>query len=355
MDSLIYFILTLSIFWFVLNLIYSSKKDFFENKGLKLYYGFILVWKKHANIKSVGAFRKLSYASIPLSLYGLYVFYTTMILSTLSRFQIVEVTARPRLLIPGVNITGLSLLYFSLAVVIAAAFHELSHAYVARSHGIRVKSLGFAIIFFLPIAFTEIDDEAYRQASMKQKVLTLMAGPAANILLALVFLGLLFFAINPSALTIVGVMEDSLAEEYGLHENTIILEINGKPASLDELHAILLANKTMAIRLKILDENMVLRDITIIKPGNVTKLGVYLVPYAPNTALIKILGVDKAFMLISQFNWIYIVNFSLGIINIAPLFITDGGKMVYELLGKKRISLLVNGFTLIILILALAP
>ncbi len=352
---MIYFITYLLSFWLVLNIVYMYRRDWFERHGFKLYYGFVLVWKRLSSVRSSSIVYKIAYASIPLSIYGLYVFYTTMIMSILARFYIVHVPGRPQLLVPGVNITGINLLYFVIAIVIAAAIHEFSHALVAKSHGIEVKGFGFALLLFLPIAFTEIDDEYYSKASLRSKAVTLMAGPASNILLALLVFGVILYTVNPYGLTIVGVIKGGLAEEYGLRENMVILEINNQTASLDLLRSVLEANETTTICFKVVDENGVVREVYVVKPGNVTKLGVYLTSFSPSNTLISLFGVNGALALIYQLYWIYIVNASLGMINIAPLFITDGGKLVYEITKTKNIGHIINTTTLAILVLALIP
>ncbi len=343
--------------WLMFNILYLARRDYFERKGVKLYYGIVLVYKKpysFHSFQSNNTIRKLSYIAVIAAVYGVYVFYATMIAALLSKLGLMVLPAKPRVLIPGINITGIDLLYFALAILIAALVHELAHALVAASNSIEVKGLGFAILFFLPIAFTEINEEMFVQSSRKSKILTLSAGPASNIILALVMMFLLSLIISSSGLVIIGVEENSLAARYGIKENTIILEVNGKPATLEELSKVLHVNKTTYFSLKLLYPNGTIKTLNIVKPENTTKLGV-LLTFMPNTFLLSIFGIQGALALVSIIRWIYIVNMSLGIINIAPIFVTDGARIVQELFGNTTVTNVVSTITLLLLLVLFLP
>ncbi|MEM3444238.1 MAG: hypothetical protein QXP04_05085, partial [Candidatus Nanoarchaeia archaeon] len=66
------------------------------------------------------------------------------------------------LAIPGIKIPG-SPIYIPfiegiISIFILIIVHEISHAIVALNEKIKVKSLGFGLFIFLPIAFTEVDE-----------------------------------------------------------------------------------------------------------------------------------------------------------------------------------------------------
>ncbi len=349
------FLVTVLSFWVVINIVYIVKREAFERKNLKLYYGVVLVYRRKYSPKPRNIYRELSYLSIPLSLYGIYVFYATMGYTILVKLGFINVPGfrGPTLLIPGINITGMSLLYFTIAIVIAAAVHELAHAFTAASNNIRVKGLGFAILFFIPIAFTEIDEEEFPKASLKAKTLTLMAGPAANILLALIMIGVLTLAISPYGLVVTDVVKGSVAEKYGLTPNSIILEINDEPATLDNLKVVANTSVSTNFTLKILLPSGETRLVNITKPAG-ERIGIYIIQM-PSMVLIRNLGVEYSVMLMNILIWIQVVNLSLGIINIAPLFVTDGGRIAYEISRKPLIGHVASIITLAILIIALVP
>ena len=50
------------------------------------------------------------------------------------------------------------LVRYSIAVIIIKIIHEFAHAYTAKIHGVRVRSMGIAFIVFFPRLFTDITD-----------------------------------------------------------------------------------------------------------------------------------------------------------------------------------------------------
>lgn len=354
MNTLLLFATVLFGGWFIIDTLYYLFPAKFENRGFKVYYGVVLVYKKPYTVKPSRMIRIGSYLTIPLFAIALFLFYSSMLAGILIRIGILSSGTPPQLLIPGINITGLSLIYFVLAIVVAAVVHELSHAYTARAHGINVKSLGFAIIFFVPIAFTEIDEEALKNANTKAKIAMLSAGPASNFVIALLTVVILSTIINPWGLIIVGIVDGSLAEKYGLEKGMSIIEVNGTKATLDTLHRYLSVRRDTTLILKILKPDGEVKEIHIYKPANTTRLGVYL-QSMPSQSLINVIGVYPSLLILGFTQWLYIVNFSLALINAAPLFISDGGRILYGLSKRKEIAHAINMLSLIILILALSP
>ena len=62
------------------------------------------------------------------------------------------------------------LLKYAIAITAMKAFHELSHAYVAKSFGIRVRRFGIGIMVFFPRLYTDITD-SWRITDRKSKAL----------------------------------------------------------------------------------------------------------------------------------------------------------------------------------------
>ncbi len=338
--------------WGLFNVIYHFHRGFFEACGFKLYYGFILVYKRTKKIKPLSLYRKLSYIHIPFFVLAILTFYQSMIASIFIRLGLSK-GVPAQLLIPGVNITGIQLVYFIIAIAVAAAIHELMHAYTAIAHGLNVKSIGFALIFILPIAFTELDEEKLSKASTRAKVTVLAAGPSANILLALLALFLLSFIVSPYGIVVLDTLPGSLADKYGLKQGDIILEINGEPLTRSLLAKYLNNRTGVNITLKILSNNRV-KTITIYKPGNVTRLGIAFTS-KPVDQLINVFGLDTALAISFIITWLYLVNLGLAVINAAPLFVSDGGRIVYEVFKNKNVSHAINLFSLLILVLGVAP
>jgi membrane-associated protease RseP (regulator of RpoE activity) len=343
--------------WAILNIAYSMKRDYFESKGFKLYYGLVLVYRRRKNIKEYSFVRKASYVSIALFIISLIMFYYSMILGILAHLGYVSQVLQPKLLIPGINILGDDILFFIIAVVLSAIIHEYSHAYMARSHNVPVKNLGFAILFFIPVAFTEIDEEKMRNVSVRVKASILSAGPASNLVLGIIFLLLLGVIISPYGILIKEVTSigntPSLAQRYGLGKYMIIEYINDTPATLDVLKKYMEINNTVYVKLTVLRPDNKITNIIVKKPANTSKLGIFAF-IAPREELVNSIGVIGSYILLETVFWLMLVNLGLAIINAAPIFVSDGGRIIYEALGV-RAGNIINTISIIILIIALIP
>jgi len=171
-------------------------------------------------------------------------------------------------------------------------FHELGHFTVARLMGVYVEvfSIGFGKRLFTFRAFNtdwsisaiplggyvkmkgqddadptkkSYDADSYNSKTPIQKILILLAGPAANFLLAFI----LYFIIalgNPQVLApVVGtVVKDSPAFVAGLESNDTIMSINGKKISTWKEMAQMISEAKGSIALQV-DRNGYLKLITL--------------------------------------------------------------------------------------------
>ncbi len=353
MWNILYYVLVIIGIWFIVNIVYRLKEEYFTKRGFKLYYGLILLYRKGRTVKPFPMYKKISYIHVIIFVLALISFYSAMIPNILVKRGFIKGEATVQLLIPGINVTGVQLIYFIIAVVIAAYIHEYLHAYTAASHGLKVKSMGFAIIFLIPIAFTEIDEDDLRNASRRAKIAVLSAGPSANYLLALLFLGLMFLSISPYGIVVLDVTPNSLAEKYGIKPHDILIRVNGEPVTRYSLAKYLRNKSAVNFTLEIISHG-VLKKINIYKPENITRLGITF-SNKPNDILINTLGLEYALAINYIILWLYIVNFGLALINAAPIFISDGGRIFYEITSKKYIGHIINTISLAILILAVTP
>jgi membrane-associated protease RseP (regulator of RpoE activity) len=135
--------------------------------------------------------------------------------------------------LPGINrLIPLGYGVFGLAVAIV--LHEFCHGILARAVNVKVRSVG-AIFLVVPIgAFVEPDEDEMRALPPRQRARLYAAGPATNLLLALLF-GFLFSTIMMSAVTpvhngvgIIGFSgENSGAKNAGIQPYSIITNVNG--------------------------------------------------------------------------------------------------------------------------------
>lgn len=82
--------------------------------------------------------------------------------------------------ISSISVQGL--IRYSVAIFFIKIAHELSHAYVARSFGCRVRKMGIAFVVFLPRLYTDTTD-SWRIADRKKRFLIDGAGIICELLL----------------------------------------------------------------------------------------------------------------------------------------------------------------------------
>ena len=75
------------------------------------------------------------------------------------------------------------LLFYVAAIVALKTVHEFSHAYVAKSNGVRVPTMGVALLVFFPVAFCDVTD-AWRLRDRRKRLLIGAAGILAELIIA---------------------------------------------------------------------------------------------------------------------------------------------------------------------------
>ena len=147
----------------------------------------------------------------------------------------------PELLLglPGINpIIPLGYGIFGLAVAII--LHEFSHGILARVAKIRIRSLGLIFLIFPIGAFVEPEEEELRALPRRERARLFAAGPATNIVLAILFAVIFSSVMATSVQPVhdgVGIVAfpqtgPSPAQAAGMQPFTVITSINGT-----EIHA----------------------------------------------------------------------------------------------------------------------
>ena len=228
--------------------------------------------------------------------------------------------------IPGVEIMGvkLPLVEGLIAIFVAATIHELSHGMVLSALGRKIKSWGFFLLGPLAGAFVEPDEEDFKKETKLNKLRVFAAGPAINIILGLIFLGLsnvLFPVFNQFKCLKILNTTNEIIKKYNV---SCIYGINGKNfTSLDQFRKMLYQYKPHQNITLVTDKGNVkitLRENP--KNKSLPFIGVVIMPeYVKKSfyfiyTLISVLGV---------------VNLGIGLANLIPVYITDGGQMLKEL------------------------
>jgi len=266
-------------------------------------------------------------------------------------------------LIPGVTLTSsASITYFLLSIPIVLVIHEGAHGIVATLEKIKIKTGGFAIFIALFAGFVEPDEEEFNKAKKISKLRVIGAGATSNVIFSFALGAILLtnplFAIvlpqpilgwmyeEPDGVLVLSIIEGSGAEKAGLQPNDIITAINGVDVRtpLDFQKADIVPGQTV--------------NVSILRSGQQLELPIVIMPSKddPERGLIGIIR-DNSFAYKPVYNfiewnnpslsmfllWLWMISFFIGIINMLPLPILDGGKFIHSILDKKTSERTVNG------------
>ena len=271
-------------------------------------------------------------------------------------------------LIPGVTLTsGSAIMYFLLSIPIVLIVHEGAHGIVGVLEKINIKTGGFAIFIAMFAGFVEPDEEQFSKAKKISRLRLIGAGPTSNVIFAFA-LGAILFT-NPMFAMIVpepflssfyeeaedGVLVLSLidgggAQQAGIQENDVIIKIN----DVNIASAIDLQKNPL--------EPGELVDVTILRDGSEVVFPVTIMasPDDPDRGLIGIMRNDQppkpiynfidwgldtpmGFQFSMFLLWLWMISFFIGIINMLPLPILDGGKFIHTIIDGKISEKAVNG------------
>jgi len=283
------------------------------------------------------------------------------LLSNISNF-FVEPTefAELTVLIPGITLTSASaILYFLLSIPIVLVIHEGAHGIVATLEKIKIKTGGFAIFIALFAGFVEPDEKEFDDARKISKLRVIGAGATSNVIFAFALGAILltnplfalilpepfleWFYDAPDGVGIISIIEGSGAEKAGLQKNDVITGIDDIPiiTPVDFQKADLKPGDIVTV--------------TVQRDGQLLQLPVEIMPSPddPDKGLVGIMR-DSAFYKpvynfiewdpqVSMFLlWLWMISFFIGIINMLPLPILDGGKFIYTIIEKKASEKKIN-------------
>lgn len=346
--SIIIFIIIISIILYV-----NRKKVFLQ----KIIYPFlyVILYKTKVGLKLMESGAKrygdlikfFGYISTGLGFIGM-VYISYSILSIIIKFLISPKTVETgfTLVLPGTNIPGIGFLSFwhwLIAIFILAVVHEFSHGIVSEAWKIKVKSSGFAffavLIPIIPAAFVEPNEKLVKKQPDIVQYSIFSAGPISNIALALVFLLIMSVVINPIEAKItepVGfsfkIEDTSLpAGQSGLESDMIIDSFNGEKITdagyfVEKMYYCSTPNSQIELG----SGDNKYKITTIENPENPGR-GLIGISEIKNEIRVKeeykkFKGVFFWFK--DLFKWLFLLNLFVGLINLLPLGIVDGGRML---------------------------
>ncbi|MBI2651448.1 site-2 protease family protein [Candidatus Woesearchaeota archaeon] len=246
--------------------------------------------------------------------------------------------------IPGLPIAGTGLVFPLLTgwivLFIIIAVHEFSHGIVASAHNIKVKNSGMA--FFGPIlgAFVEPDEKKLSKEKSWIQYSVFAAGPFSNFLSFVIAVLIVSFLLNP-ALSSLSVSKGAIiysqpglpADKAGILNDTVVTAINGKSVStikdFQEIMKDIGPNKKIEIKSN--DKSYIVT--TTENPDEHSKgyLGVWVTGEKSelkhstffNEILFSMLKWSKQLL-----GWLAFLSLNIGLINLLPVFVTDGARML---------------------------
>jgi len=215
--------------------------------------------------------------------------------------------------------------------------HEFSHGVVARSFKLPVLHSG--IVFFGPIlgAFVEPDEKKLVKRPDIEQYSIFSAGPVSNIVLTLIAFLILSFVLTPAIPLVsedigvkIGIQPGLAAENASIPGGSIVTAINNQ--EVINFDTFFNASKSIKSneQISITTQNMTYILTTTNHPDDPKKgyMGVTLqeeitqpkqglsIPYAIFNWLIEL------------FFWLSFISLNIGLINLFPIFITDGARIL---------------------------
>jgi len=264
-------------------------------------------------------------------------------------------------LIPGVTLTSApAITYFLLSIPIVLVMHEGAHGIVAALEKIKIKTGGFAVFIALFAGFVEPDEEEFDKAKKISKLRVIGAGATSNVLFAIVLGAILltnpifgmvlesiplfgdvimstFYELSKGVL-ILSIIENSGAEQAGLLANDMITTINDVPIHGPADFPILNPGETASVSVIRDGQELEVGLEVMADPNNPERglIGIMRdnsIPYKPVMNFIDWSNVD--FNISMFLLWLWMISFFIGIINMLPLPILDGGKFIHTIIDKR--------------------
>ncbi|MBI4447876.1 site-2 protease family protein [Candidatus Woesearchaeota archaeon] len=340
-----YDLLSIIAFYLIVFVFYLRNKKKFIIQGK-----FLALYKTKIGLKLMDKIAKkmprtvkyLGYFGVICGYAGMIFIFVFLIKETL-KFLLVP-SAPPPLapVLPGISIPGapkLSFWHWIISIFVVAVVHEFSHGVVATFHKIKIKSSGFAFMGPILLAFVEPDEKMMKKEKVKKQLAVFSAGPFSNLLLGALMLLTLNYVIAPVILTTVEpvdgvlikeVMDDYPAQKAGLTAPFIIREVNGVDVVNLTNFFLMLDETKPGDEIELVTDKGDYNIVAVPNPENKTRpfIGVggisdHKVKENLETALKALLWINLLFL------WLFIINLGVGLFNLLPLGMVDGGRIFY--------------------------
>ena len=356
------------VFLAVLALVLYAKREKLHRQNLLSSLVYILMYRTKIGLKFMDnaakkypkALRYIGNVGVFIGLLGMAVICFLLLKGTYDVFFVPEAMPSVGIVQPfAQNVPGtffVPFFYLIISIFVLVIVHEFSHGIMARLFNLEIKSSGLAffaiLIPLIPAAFVEPDEKKMAKKPRKEQLSILAAGPFANIILAFVIFGIAALTASPVVDAMIdydGVLVDDFTKEEGkqfpgeiagMKKGEVITSIDDtKIITVDNLTGYMQTKKpgdTVNIGTNVSSYNLTLgqspknssmpylglylKQNTKIKPGFIERYG----RFAPPVIL----------WLIGLIIWLYALNLGIGLFNLLPIPMTDGGRMLQLALEK---------------------
>ncbi len=303
---------------------------------------------------------------------------TSLFLVSVYRYFFIEKEAVVAPLLPGATVPGLptlSFVHWIIAIFVLATVHEFSHGIFARMYDIKIKSSGFAffgiLLPIIPAAFVEPDEEQMKKSSKKAHLSVLSAGTFSNFIFAGIFFLILTLVMAPltaplteqQGVAIINVTEGGPAFEAGVQPGEVIVGINKvEISSIEQLVTTLNATQPYE-KLVLITENNTYNLVLGEHPeADYGHMGINLgAKVGLNQDIVSKFGmfpIQAMLWLSILIYWLFLTNLMVGLVNLLPIGIVDGGLMFNLALGhfiknEKTVKIIFTIISVILLLLLL--
>ena len=268
--------------------------------------------------------------------------------------------------------------YWIIALFVLAVVHEFAHGVIAERFGVKIKSSGFAFLGILlpimPAAFVEPDDKSLKKKTLFEQIAVFGAGSTSNFIFGFLFFMVWMFVAAPF---IDNTMEIGDIEFANVMNQSDLFNYNvnsGKLIALDGVYD----KENMYSNMFNLSVNQSV--VLTIDDGSGAKeytVNTFENPNRDGYGMLGISGLNKDIVAKKEYSylgnfplhfekslfWIWFLNVGIGIMNLLPIWITDGGQILKGILLKYvknekfalRINTIVSFASLFLIIFTLKP
>lgn len=332
----------------------------FRRKNISVQYKILLLYRSKYWAKAIGKFAKkapkfwqwFGYFSIPAGFVGMGIILVFLSWKFIELFIVPEAIPAVSPVLPGVKIPGspifLPFWYGIIALAFVIVVHEFAHGLVAESWGLKLKSAGVGMLTLLPLAFVEPDEKKLVKIPMKKQLAIFGAGPFSNMVWAFIIFLIMTFVTAPAAANILepnGLYVESVtpgfpAEAAGLQNGDIILAADDVLISTTDDFVNFMSDVEPGQTISLTTERGPAQLTVIQNPEDASKAYVG-IQFKQNIDVKQPIQekYGKAPMILFYLSqllfWIFALNIGIGLVNLLPLSIMDGGRMLKIVLEKK--------------------